>query len=142
MLSLEREPPAVRTPVSTWAYPLHRKVRDAEGNEVLQLEPTFYNGLLREVYAMRGPSSKLQPPYYLTDIHLHGGSSGGPVFNQNGHVFGAASCSYDGATDVAFVTPVGPILEIELRDTDLGDGRGARNVLVSEIANLGRISFS
>jgi hypothetical protein len=143
VLSLEREPPAVGTPVSTWAYPLHRKVCDAEGNETLRLEPAFYDGLLQEVHSQRGPSGKLQPPYYQTNIHLYGGSSGGPVFNhKNGRVFGVASCSYDGAVDLAFVTPIGAILEIELRDTDLGDGKGARNVLVSEIANLGRISFS
>jgi hypothetical protein len=70
----------------------------------------------------------------------HGGSSGGPVFNDSGRVFGIASCSYDGAMDFAFVTPIGAIFEVELQDTDIQDGRGSRNVTVAEIANLGRIS--
>ncbi len=71
--------------------------------------PTFYNGVLQEFYSERGPSAKLMPPYYQTDIHLHGGSSGGPVFNPNGEVFGVASCSYDEAEDIAFVTPAGRV---------------------------------
>jgi hypothetical protein len=141
VLSLECEPPAVGAAVSTWAYPLHRKVHEPEvAGEVLRMEPAFYAGVLEHVYVDRGPSSKLQPPYYQTNIHIYGGASGGPVFNESGRVFGVASCSYDGAVDLAFVTPIRAMLDIQLQDTDLGDGKGSRNVVVSEIANLGRIS--
>lgn len=33
----------------------------------------------------------LGPPDILSAIHLYGGSSGRPVFNEKGHVFGIAS---------------------------------------------------
>jgi hypothetical protein len=141
VLSLERGPPAVKASISTWAYPLHCQSSNWDGSNILRLQPAFYDGTVQEIYIDRGPSSKLQPPYYQTDIHLYGGSSGGPVFNETGRVFGVASCSYDGATDFSFVTPVDGIFDIELQDTDLQDGRGVRNVTVAEIANRGIISF-
>lgn len=139
ILSLQPSSPGVGAAISTWAYPLH-KTEMAEGGEVLHFQPDFYNGVLNEFYDVRGPSAKLNVPYYLTSIHLHGGSSGGPVFNERGHVFGVASCSYEGAEDVAFVTPIGPFFEIEISNVDLKDGRGQRGVMVGELARLGQIA--
>jgi hypothetical protein len=140
VLSLEiGDPPEIGAPISTWAYPLHRVLGDEETGSLLQLQPDFYDGVLQEFFAERGPSVKLRPPYYRTSIHLYGGSSGGPVFNADGYVFGIASSSYDGNEDIAFVTPIGVILEIELH-VNLGDGRGSRTVAVQEITDLGRIS--
>jgi hypothetical protein len=46
----------------------------------------------------RGPSAKLKVPYYRTDIHLHGGSSGGPVFNFDGGVFDRGKLGSDNRT--------------------------------------------
>ena len=106
VLSLSSQPPPIGTPVSTWAYPLHAVV-DADEGKVFRLQPDFYDGVLEEHFEDRGPSVKLMPPYFRTSINLHGGSSGGPVFDAAGQVFGIASCSYDGATDIAFVTPAG-----------------------------------
>ena len=141
ILSLEPSSPGIGAAISTWAYPLHQKTISNEGVDVLHLQPDFYNGVVSELYAAKGPSAKLNAPYYLTSIHLHGGSSGGPVFNERGHVFGIASCSYEGAEDIAFVTPIDPFLEIEIPDVDIKDGRGKRNVAVSEIARLRQIAM-
>jgi hypothetical protein len=140
VLSLDRVPPDLHSSISTWAYPLHCNARDADGRQILKMQPDFYNGRLLEIHKERGPSAKLHAPYYQTDIHLHGGSSGGPVFNEAGHVFGVASCSYDGAEDIAFVTPIEPIFEIDLPDSDLGDGQGRRTIAVGDIAKIGRIT--
>ena len=141
ILSLEPSSPGLGAAISTWAYPLHQKTVSDEGDDVLHLQPDFYNGILSELYDARGPSAKLNAPYYLTSIHLHGGSSGGPVFNERGHVFGIASCSYEGAEDVAFVTPIDPFFEIEIPDVDLKDGLGPRSVTVGELARLGQIAM-
>jgi Trypsin-like peptidase domain len=140
ILSLEPSSPGLGAAISTWAYPLHKKEME-EGGEALHFQPNFYDGVLNELYEARGPSTKLNAPYYLTSIHLHGGSSGGPVFNERGHVFGIASCSYDGAEDVAFVTPIDPFFEIEISDVDLKDGFGPRGVTVGELARLGQIAM-
>jgi hypothetical protein len=114
VLCLTEKAPDIGAPISTWAYPLHRLIDDETTGQTIQLQPTFYNGTLQELYRDRGPSRKLMPPYYLTDIHLYGGASGGPVFNESGEVFGLASSSYDGAENIAYVTPANSILDIEV----------------------------
>jgi hypothetical protein len=141
ILSLEPSSPGVNAAISTWAYPLHIREIAEEGDEALHFQPDFYNGVLDELYEVRGPSVKLNAPYYLTSIHLHGGSSGGPVFNERGHVFGIASCSYEGAEDVAFVTPIDPFFEIEISNVNLKDGHGPRWVTVGELARLGQVAM-
>jgi hypothetical protein len=140
LLSLNSTPPDIGAPISTWSYPLHRVLENGTTGELLQLQPDFYNGTLQELFSERGPSVKLSPPYYQTSIHLHGGSSGGPVFNFDGEVFGIASCSYDGAEDIAFVTPAGALLEIRVPEIISDDEKETRTVSLRDIAALGRIS--
>jgi hypothetical protein len=71
ILCLTDAPPGIGTPISTWAYPLHRVIGDETTRQVLQLQPTFYNGTLQELYSERGPSVKLSPPYYRTLSNQH-----------------------------------------------------------------------
>lgn len=139
VLCLKRTPPDIGSAISTWAYPLHRLVGDKTMGQVLQLQPTFYNGTLQELFLKKGPSARLTPPYYLTNIHLHGGSSGGPVFNLNGEVFGIASCSYDGAEDIAFITPAAALLDVCVPER-IGDGEAdAPRIRLQDIASRGLI---
>jgi hypothetical protein len=139
VLSLVSAPPAIASPISTWSYPLHQIMGDEAIGQSVQLQPEFYDGLLQEFFAERGPSAKLKPPYCQTSIHLHGGSSGGPVFNFGGEVFGIASCSYDGATDLAFVTPVGALLDIEVPERVTNDGEQGPTISLKTLAARGQI---
>jgi hypothetical protein len=125
--------------ISTWSYPLHRVLGEETTGQLLQLQPDFYNGTLQELYTERGPSVKVKPPYYRTDIHLYGGSSGGPVFNFDGEVFGVASCSYEGQEDIAFVTPAGALLEIEVPESIEEDWKGTRTLTLRDIAARGML---
>jgi hypothetical protein len=140
LLSLKSAPPDPGAPISTWSYPLHRLLVDETAGQLLQLQPDVYDGTFEELFSERGPSVKLIPPYYRTSIHLHGGSSGGPVFNFDGEVFGVASCSYDGAEDIAFVTPADALLEIQIPERISEDERGVRTMPLRDVAELGRIS--
>ncbi len=139
VLSLNSIPPNLGASISTWSYPLHRVLGDEVTGQVLQLQPDFYDGTLQELFTERGPSVKLIPPYYRTGHSPHGGSSGGPVFNFDGEVFGIASCSYDGAEDIAFMTPAGALLELQIPESITENGNGVRKVSLREIAALGRI---
>jgi hypothetical protein len=140
VLCLGLTPPAIGAAISVWSYPLHRIHGDERAGQVLQLQPNFYNGILQELFEERGPSVKLKPPYYMTSIHLHGGSSGGPVFNASGEVFGIASSSYDGAEDVAFVTPATALLDIEIPERISDEDEGSATLSLREIAARGQIS--
>jgi hypothetical protein len=137
VLSLTDIAPDVGAAISTWAYPLHRLVEDDTMGRALQLQPNFYDGCLEKVYAERGPSAKLRPPYYRTSIHLHGGASGGPVL-FDGHVFGVASSSFGGAEDLAFVTTAWALLEIRV-PTAIGETDGEETVTLGEMAARGQI---
>lgn len=139
VLSLTNVPPAIGEAVSTWAYPLHRCIEDDPAGRILQLQPDFYDGSLEEFYAERGPSVKLCTPYYRTNIHLHGGASGGPVFFE-GHVFGVASSSYDGAKNIAFVTPASALLEIRVPKR-IAEADGEETTTLREFAMGGQIAI-
>jgi hypothetical protein len=141
VLCLTDAAPDTGASISTWAYPLHRLVGDEATGQTLLLQPTFYSGTVQELYSEQGPSAKLIPPYYRTNIHLHGGSSGGPVFNHEGSVFGVASCSYDGAEDIAFVTPASALLEIEVPERISDEDDQPVSVTLREIAARGMISL-
>jgi hypothetical protein len=139
VLSITTAAPAAGSPVSTWSYPLHQVAGDEETGQSVQLKPDFYDGVLQEFFSERGPSAKLRPPYYQTNIHLYGGSSGGPVFNFEGRVFGVASCSYDGANDLAFVTPASALLEIEIPELITIDRDNGPKVSLRELAARNQI---
>ncbi|MGY3532913.1 hypothetical protein ACVILK_003495 [Bradyrhizobium embrapense] len=141
VLSFTSQAPSIGSSISTWAYPLHQVSDDGSGGQVLQLQPDFYDGILHELYEERGPSVKLKPPYYRTSINLHGGASGGPVFNTAGNVFGVASCSYDGATDIAFVTPATALFEIDIPEHITDGAQTGPTVTLGELAARGQIAM-
>jgi hypothetical protein len=138
VLSLTRTPPDIGAAISTFAYPLHRLVEDETAGCVLHLQPQFYDGRLEEFYGEHGPSAKLRPPYYRTSIHLHGGASGGPVF-FDGHVFGVASSSFDGAANIAFVTPASALFDIRV-PTVTGEADGEEMESLGNMAARGLIA--
>lgn len=70
-------------------------------------------------------------------MHMHPTASGAPVFDKLGRVCGVCSCSYDGATDVGFVTPIAPILGLTVSDVIVGDDNAPRDVTVAELVHLG-----
>lgn len=139
LLSITSKAPQKGAAISTWSYPLHAV--DNVSGDLVQLQPDFYNGEVQDFFQDCGPSVKINPPYYQTNIHLYGASSGGPVFNFDGEVFGVASCSYgsfEDENDVAFVTPASTLLEIEIPEC-IGQN-GSPMTTLGNIARLGRIS--
>ena len=139
LLSITSKAPQKGAAISAWSYPLHAV--DNVSGDLVQLHPDFYNGEVQDFFQDCGPSVKINPPYYQTNIHLYGASSGGPVFNFDGEVFGVASCSYgsfEDENDVAFVTPASTLLEIEIPEC-IGQN-GSPMTTLGNIARLGRIS--
>jgi S1-C subfamily serine protease len=126
--------------VAGYAYPNHDFIEAGPSSEI-SLWPSAYPGSLIESYEQSGPSVKLKPPYFQTDMHLHPTASRAPVFDSSGTVWGVCSCSYDGATDVSFVTPIAPILGLLVSDVVLPPEVFPRSATVAELAHRGQISI-
>jgi V8-like Glu-specific endopeptidase len=126
--------------IAAYAFPNHDYL-EIDRLDALSLWPSAYPGKLIEKHENRGPSVKLKVPYFQTDMHLHPTASGAPVFDSEGKVWGVCSCSYDGATDFSFVTPIAPILGLLVSDVILPPETSPRSVTVAELAHRGLVSI-
>jgi hypothetical protein len=103
--------PVVGTAAATFAYP-DTVFSVKNGQPHLALNPHYYAGQIEEDYPLRR-DQRMPFPCFRTSIHLHGGASGGPVFDPaTGVVFGVNSSSFAGFTDVSFVAKIGPVLDL------------------------------
>jgi hypothetical protein len=113
VLRLSTRDPAVGEAVFTYAYPDTVTVPSG-GLTQLHINPHFYEGKIEEHFPDRRDASVLTWPCFQTSIHLHGGSSGGPVFDSSGAVFGVNTASMTPYTDVSYVTKVRDAVDLVL----------------------------
>jgi hypothetical protein len=137
VLTLTFEPPDVGARIVTFAYPKHSN-QIANGTQTFKLEPTWYDGDIKEYYATGRDRVLLPAPCYRTSIIIHGGASGGPVFSRSGWVFGVNSTGVDG-TDISFVSRINEIFNLTIEDVVMGSAP-PRSVPISEIIRAGHIS--
>lgn len=128
------ECPPLGEPIATYSHPLHEVLVGPAGASV-RLDPQYFNGTLKERYDHRGPSGRLAAPYFLTDLHLYGASSGGPIVSTRGAAFAVACTSYAGEPDLSFVTPISLAGDIPIPNAD-PDGAGARTLTMREVVGL------
>ena len=131
--------PAIGEQVVTYAYPDFTRVQNGKVQE-LYFSPRFYDGHVEEFYPT-GRDRVLMPwPCYRTSIHLHGGSSGGPVLDKFGRVFGVNCRSMDPQTDVSFITPISHIMNGFVDDVNFADDLEPRRVMLSQLISMGHIA--
>lgn len=97
--------PFIGEHIYTYAYPGTTVKQESETNHV-SFNAKFYAGILNEYYPKGRDRVMLPFPCYRTSIVLHGGASGGPVFGQNGKVFGVNSTGFDGEISVYYVSRI------------------------------------
>jgi hypothetical protein len=137
ILTLTTMPATIETKIMTYAYPKHLNiVRD--GVQFIHFAPTFYDGYIQEYYPDGRDKHMLPGPCYRTNMLIHGGASGGPVFGLNGTVFGVNSTGYDGC-DISFVSAIDPIFDLAIDDVQLGSAP-ASTLPVIEMARLGYVA--
>lgn len=92
--------------VFTYAYPQTQiEALDSEFSQKIHLYPDFFEGKINALH-LHGRDTVMMPGACLeTDMFIHGGASGGPVFNLNGGVLGVNSTGFDG-NDISYITPV------------------------------------
>jgi|GEM_PF-539556 len=137
-LILSMIPPSIGDPVVTYAYPNSFAVQKSEKSQDIHCNSAYYNGHIEELLP-HGNGGKIEGACFRTTIHLHGGSSGGPVFGRHGNVIGINSSSL--APDISYITRINEVLLLDVRDVILSESEGPRSVGILTLAKLGHVLF-
>jgi hypothetical protein len=137
-LLLTAEQPSIGEVIFTYAYP--KTIVNPDPQLQIFFYPRYYPGRVEEYYPNGPDRVKLPFPCYRTSIWLHGGASGGPVFDSHGRVFGLNTASFTGAPDISFVSHVMDVLGLTLPEVSIGESTPAP-MLIWELARQGHLSF-
>ncbi|MDB0544513.1 serine protease [Ralstonia solanacearum] len=139
IVRLSEHDPANGTPVGTFAYPDSQIVRRGARTHI-DLRPNFYDGQIEEHFPERRDNSVITWPCFQTSIHIHGGASGGPVFDAvSGTVFGICTSSLDPFTDTSYVTKVRDALNMPVYGNQAGDHRGPLTLSLRDLHGHSRV---
>lgn len=138
-MSISIARPKVGDRVTSYCFPDTKITRK---NEITRIatNPSFFSGHVVEVFPSGRDSNNLPNPCFQTDMHIHGGASGGPVFNDAGNVIGVNSTSFGGETDLAFVSLIEIIQTLSIEDSIVFED-GTRTQTVADLAQRGLISL-
>ncbi len=127
--------PNVNDEVFTRAYP--ESIVSAES---MILRPRHYTGRLIEQFPLGRDRMMLPNPCWHTDMVIHGGASGGPVFNKNGFVVGVNSTGYPDLTPpVSFMSDVHHALDMNIPDKFIFPESTQMTLSLRELGRLQRI---
>jgi hypothetical protein len=139
VLTLTADLPKVGTQVATYAYPASVLVA-GEPAQQLHFNAGFYSGVIQDYFPSGRDRAALPAPCFQTSMHIHSGASGGPVFGNDGRVFGINSTGWDG-TDLSFVSRIVDILSLRIPGIVTPESAEPRDVRVHELATDGFIAF-
>jgi len=126
--------------VHTYAYPNTVIEYDStEAHNHIYCSPAFYKGQITEVYPDGRDKVMLPYPCYETSMPIHGGASGGPVFNEQGHVFALNSTGYPDVPDVSFISQLDEILSLSIPNICPAPGAPPGTFTIAEIIQQGQI---
>jgi len=135
ILTLNTQPVSVGSHVMTYAYPRYKSTMTEQG-QIFNVSGNCYDGKIVEHLPFGRDRVLLPGPCYRTNISIHHGASGGPVFSKGGRVFALNSTGFDG-TDDSYVSSIGAILDLSVDDVAMGIGQAPRSVSIREMAEAG-----
>lgn len=130
--------PALESPISTWAFPGAIHFASDEYREIT-ITPKVYRGRINQEHRFGRDSVMMPGPCYETTLAIEGGASGGPVFNESGHVFAVNSTGVHG-TNIGYASHIQSIGGLRIARVATSDGVIHDNITVSELINRGEIS--
>ncbi len=89
-------PPSVGTRVTGFGYAASEVLASDDAQIKLALHPTTTSGIVSEVYPEYRDRGMLTFPCFEINTHFIGGMSGGPLYNEVGHLCGLICASQDG----------------------------------------------
>lgn len=135
LVTLARDPPAIGSMACTFAYPKTKVTRGKP--QTVKFTPGFFEGRVQCHHPDGRDSVMLPGACYETSMVLHGAASGGPVFNEQGRVFGVNSTGYED-TPLSFVTCISSALDLALPITMPGEA-SPRSVQIRELIEKGLV---
>ena len=139
LLKLSTSKPSINDIVFTFVYPASEFSKEDSSQKIV-LCPSFYEGKLIESFPKGRDRTMLPNPCWRTDIYIHGGASGGPVFNSKGFVIGINSTSLNIAPNCSHISTIEHALSIEV--SRLRINRTAQTSFsLKELGNLRIISI-
>lgn len=121
--------------VFTYAYP-GSEVEHTDKSQKMILAPEYFAGELVKEYPKGVDPEVLPNPCWETNIHIHGGASGGPVFNSDGRVIGINSASYDVDPSCSYISTLKHILDLDLSGM-ITSGCHKKEFTLKELTGIG-----
>jgi hypothetical protein len=139
ILTLSGVRPKEKAHISTYAYPKTIIIRNDHQQE-LHFYPTYFEGSIEE-YLPNGRDKLMLPgPCFRTSIFIHGGASGGPVFDDEGRVFGINSTGFMD-DNISYVSRIIDIIGLKISDVILPNNPKPTSKTIKELVDLGYIIF-
>jgi S1-C subfamily serine protease len=135
--TLSTAPLEIGETVFTYAYPNTVLVTGVP--QQIHFNPRNYEGKIVEFYPTGRDSVLLPNPCYQTSIAIHGGASGGPVFDTQGKVRGINSTGFPAFPDVSFISRTEELLPLQVTDIALQPGLAPESVSIARLAELGHV---
>ncbi|MBB5464147.1 hypothetical protein OKW30_006733 [Paraburkholderia sp. Clong3] len=128
--------------IATYAYPNATTERIADDWHKAHLYPLFYEGTVVECYPHGRDRVMMPGPCFRTSMHMHGGASGGPVFDlRSGRVCGINSTAFPDSPDVSFVSMVSPLLQLDIEGVTFDASTPPQTVKLARLVELGIVPY-
>jgi S1-C subfamily serine protease len=101
--------------VYTYAFPASQIEQLGESPDILPSLDIF-SGILEEAYPQGRDKRMLPNPCWKTNLPIHAGASGGPVFNQEGKVIGLTNSSLNIDPSCSFISTLEHIMNLKISD--------------------------
>lgn len=122
--------------IFTYAYPDTQISSDKELT-VIDAKPKFYKGIIKDYFPHGRDRVLLPSPCYQSNIAIHSGASGGPVFcATSGVVIGLNSSSYENEPNLSFISKIPDIQNVEVPD-----GSPNKMIKLERLIETGRIAI-
>lgn len=138
-LRLGAKKPAVGSIAYTLACPNTVVVGERPSRKI-HSDYEFFRGKVAAVFPEGRDRVMLPWPCFQLTLHMHPGSSGGPVFDERGYVFGVNCASGEPHTDTSYATSVDMLFGLGVKDITIGD-RHFAEAKVEDFVDAGIIEY-